>query len=230
MLRIRAVSETACMVWLGEHIQSQISDQVVAATALIRQHLGPALIDIVPSYASVLVYADINQLDISACCEQLHTLLSQQLDQAPAVTPRRFEVACCYHPEVAPDLNWVSQQTGLSHDAIAQLHSQTIYRVYAIGFAPGFCFLGTLDERLVLPRKDTPRARVEAGSVAIAQQQTAVYPRATPGGWQIIGRSHCDMLALCNDPQQPLQLGDEVQFVPQAHAEYLASKGRSNES
>ncbi|MGJ8670314.1 MAG: 5-oxoprolinase subunit PxpB [Oceanococcus sp.] len=224
-MHIAAVSECSCLIQLGNDISPTTSAKVGQLTARIQQYLGTALIDIVPSYNSILLTLDVSMLTVSACCEQLPSALLQPFKTGTSTQAQRFEIASYYGDDVALDMAEVSLQTGLSKEKIIQLHSQTIYRVYAIGFAPGFCFLGELDPRLQVPRKATPRAQVPAGSVAIAEQQTAVYPCSTPGGWHIIGRSSQDMLSLCSATESPLCVGDEVCFIAVDRCEYQARGG-----
>lgn len=216
MIRIEPVGESGCMLYLGEQIDPRVCARVCRATELIRQRLMPYLIDIVPSYASIYLSVDLSRSGVEAFCrllrEALHDLDSVKLDQGGSGEVIR--VGVYYGPEVAPDLDEVAGHTGLSRDEIIALHSSEDYLVYAIGFSPGFCFMGNTDARLRVPRKASPRTRVPAGSVALADQQTAVYPTISPGGWQIIGRTTVDMLALCQRADSPLQVGARVRFEP----------------
>ena len=225
-MHIWALNENTCLIELGGDIEAATSQRIADLARQIRHCLGATLIDIVPSYSSVMLSLDLSKLDAITCSKTLLAQLNLS-DQttAPVQTARQIEIPTYYGPEVALDLADIANQTGLSAAAIIDLHSRNTYRIYAIGFAPGFCFLGSLDERLALARKATPRLTVPAGSVAIAQRQTAVYPRATPGGWHILGRTACDMLALCNDPKKPLQVGDGIRFLAIDKAQFVAMGG-----
>lgn len=220
-----AVSDTSCLLTLGTQINATTASRVRAACALIEQRLGTALIDLVPSYTTVLVEFDPLQLTATQCLQQLADVpaLAQASDHDSAA--QCIEIPVYYGDEVAPDMAAVCQHSGLSRDEIIRCHSAPDYRVYAIGFAPGFCFLGTLDPRLQQPRRAEPRPKVPAGSVAIAEQQTAVYPLDTPGGWHLIGRTTQDMLALCSAERQPLRVGDHIRFVPVARTDFVAAGG-----
>ena len=112
------------------------------------------------------------------------------------------------------DIGEVAERTGLSVADIIRVHSEREYRVYVIGFVPGFAYLGTLDERLALPRRATPRKRVPAGSVGIADRQTALYPSTTPGGWHLIGTTEARLFDPRGEPPSILAVGDRVRFVP----------------
>ena len=130
-----------------------------------------------------------------------------------------------YHPSVAPDLEWLADEKGLSIDDVIALHSETTYFAYATGFAPGFCYLGTLPHQLVTPRLATPRTKVPAGSVAIADLQTAVYPCESPGGWRLIGQCPQPLFDLNNTPANLLSVGDTVRFEPVSEADFYAMGG-----
>jgi KipI family sensor histidine kinase inhibitor len=126
----------------------------------------------------------------------------------------------CYDREFAPDLADVALQTGLETSAVAELHSARTYRVFMLGFVPGFAYLGLLDPRLALPRRQTPRPAIDPGSVAIAGEQTAVYPSRTPGGWHIIGRTPLTMFSVDRERAALLQAGDRVRFTPIGPSEF----------
>ena len=226
-MTLQPVSDSACLLQLGGPIDTATAEKVQRACNWLREQLGDAVIDLVPSYTSVLIELDPLKLSPQQACQRLadiDAILHTQADQARP--GQRFEIPVYYASEVGPDLSEVCSRTGLSQAELINRHSAIDYRVFAIGFAPGFCFLGTLDTRLQLPRRASPRSQVAPGSVAIAEQQTAVYPLATPGGWHLIGRTAQDMLGLCSDPQRPLQVGDTVRFVPTTREEYVAAGGK----
>lgn len=125
-----------------------------------------------------------------------------------------------YHPSVAPDLEWLADDKGLSIDDVIAAHSQTTYFAYATGFAPGFCYLGSLPDELATPRLATPRARVPAGTVAIADSQTAVYPCDSPGGWRLIGACPKALFNLSDVPTSVLSVGMTVRFEPINEADF----------
>lgn len=174
---------------------------------------GQALVDLVPSYTSLLVIFD--PLQISAW--QARTRLSQLLTGLapdPALAGGELHtIATWYHPEVGPDLARVAKLSSLTEAAVIKAHSEREYRVFALGFSPGFAFMGLLDSSLTCPRLSTPRARVPQGSVAIAGQQTAVYPTVTPGGWNLIGRTAARLFDRGRDGFSLMKVGDRVRFV-----------------
>jgi inhibitor of KinA len=139
------------------------------------------------------------------------------------------EVICpvpvCYEGEYAPDLDWVAGQTGLSAEEVVSIHSNGVYRVYMVGFLPGFSYMGVLDERIQVPRKLQP-VNVVAGGVGIAGMQTGIYPLNSPGGWQIIGRTPMRFFDAAEDPPVRLKTGDRVRFCPIPATEFRRLSGR----
>ena len=185
------------------------------------------IIDCVPSYTTLLVMFDSDRYDrfkitatIQAITDQLDTQSDQQNAQREVVIP------VYYGPEVGPDLEDVAQHCGLTTDEVISLHSGTRYRAYAIGFSPGFAFLGNTPEALRMPRKTTPRLKVPRGSVAIAEQQTAVYPNSSPGGWQILGRTPVALVDWESDSLALIQVGDSIRFDPISREDFLAQGGQ----
>ncbi|MCB1687902.1 MAG: 5-oxoprolinase subunit PxpB, partial [Halioglobus sp.] len=186
-MKLHVAGEDALMLYLGERADAQTLAQVQASAAAIEQALGDELVDLVPSYASLLVLYDplrSNRYDIA---RRIRSAL-QNPGPASAATGRTVVLPVYYAAETGADLESLAARAGLSTAQVIDLHSATEYRVYAIGFAPGFAYLGEVDARIAAPRLSTPRARVPRGSVAIADQQTAVYPSESPGGWNLIGR------------------------------------------
>jgi KipI family sensor histidine kinase inhibitor len=119
-----------------------------------------------------------------------------------------------YGPEVALDIELIAARASLSIDAVIDIHSSTIYDVYAIGFAPGFAYLGNVDKRIAIPRKETPRKKIAKGSLGIADQQAAVYPAESPGGWQIIGKTPVVLIDYSSERLTQFEVGNKVKFLP----------------
>jgi inhibitor of KinA len=131
-----------------------------------------------------------------------------------------LELPVCYDLSMAPDLPWVAEYCRLSIPEIIDLHSREIYRVYMIGFIPGFPYLGMLPPALEVPRKLRPALSVAAGSVALAGRQTGIYPFSIPGGWQVIGRTNYPLFDVNMEPCCSLELGQQIRFVPVSLAEF----------
>ena len=225
MLDIRHVSDSALMLYLGEAVSPAVADRVQAAVALIEQALGSELIDLVPSYASILVVYDPFQTSHTELARQLRNALAG-LDQAASSSGRTVTLPVYYAPESGADLQALAQRSGLTADEVIALHTGTEYRAYAIGFAPGFAYLGEVDERIAAPRLSTPRTAVPQGSVAIADRQTAVYPAPSPGGWNLIGRCPLKLFDPEADPSMPVAVGDRVRFEAISRDTYLSLGGK----
>jgi KipI family sensor histidine kinase inhibitor len=198
----------AVMVEFEALIDAGINAEVIALQQCLAQ--CEQVLELVPSYRCLMVYynplkhreADMRELIAWALAQPVATERQQQ-------QLRRIEV--CYDPQLGLDLAAVAAQTKLTLEQVIALHCEPEYLVYTLGFAPGFAYLGDVPEPLRLPRLATPRQQVPALSVAIAQQQTAIYPQTSPGGWLVLGRA----LEL---PQ--LAAGDRVRFVPISWAQY----------
>ena len=229
---IEIASENSYMVYFGDpdslHISPVISAAIAAACEQIKQHFGNRLIDLVASYASLLVIYDTTQCDHLWAKKALRSILNapKKLNQDSGQLVR---MPVFYSPKYGPELSLLAQNAGLSVAQVIAIHSATEYRVYAIGFAPGFAYLGEVDERLAAPRLATPRVKVPAGAVAIADRQTAVYPASSPGGWNLIGLCPTPMFNAAKQPHMPVSVGDRVQFDPIDEQQYLAMGGQLHE-
>jgi KipI family sensor histidine kinase inhibitor len=223
-LRIGVAGEGALIVYLGEKSSPRVAARVQALGEKLRQNLGEQLVDLVPSYASLLVLFDpllSDHFHISRCIRAQATELNT-LESAPG---RLVEIPVYYHPESGEDLEQLGASRGLSWQEVVDIHSSQEYRVYAIGFAPGFAYLGDVDERIAAPRLRTPRTKVPRGAVAIADRQTAIYPAESPGGWNLIGRSPLRMFNPQAAVPMPVCVGDRVRFCPIDRERFLGEGG-----
>jgi KipI family sensor histidine kinase inhibitor len=211
--RFRISGDRAVLAVYGEGVDPAINERVRRMAALVNTLLHPAIEAVVPSYSTLAVHY--NPLEIG-CAELIDCLLhlEQRLEEAVISEAVTVEIPVCYGGKFGPDLAFVAAHNGIDPEEVIRLHSAAAYRIYAIGFAPGFCYLGGLDSRIHAPRLATPRLRVAAGSVGIAGSQTGVYPLASPGGWQLIGRTPLCLF----DPERPrpipYQAGDTIRFRP----------------
>jgi KipI family sensor histidine kinase inhibitor len=166
-----------------------------------------------PAYASLLI--DFDPLATShAELERAAGELMAQAANAPLPEARMVEIPVTYGGEEGPDLEQVAALAGHTPDEVIGMHSSAEYTVYFLGFSPGFPYLGGMPEAIAVPRLETPRRKVPAGSVAIGGRQTGVYPMASPGGWRIIGRTTLRLFDPEADPPALLRMGDHVRFVP----------------
>ncbi|WP_237060622.1 5-oxoprolinase subunit PxpB [Microbulbifer sediminum] len=225
MLRITDSSDESLTLYLSEDYDEQTLACIERLTALVRRDMGDWVTDVVPSYCSVTVFYDLLRCDHSEVYRRLEHCAERALQEAGAETAapqsRLVELPVYYGKEVAPDLHRVAEFAGITPDEVIAMHAAGEYRVYALGFRPGFAFMGKTPEPLRLPRLDTPRPRVPAGAVAIAGAQAAVYPDSCPGGWNLIGRCPVKLFdRSSNPPEVLLAVGDRVRFVPVAREEF----------
>lgn len=212
------------MLYLDDEPGHRSAARVQAAAAAAEQALGALLVDLVPSYASLLVLFDPLKASHVDVLQRLRAALAA-LDTGEAPAGELVTLPVYYAPEAGPDLVPLAEAAGLTTEEVIALHTAPDYRVYAIGFAPGFAYLGEVDERIATPRRATPRPRVPAGSVAIADRQTAVYPAESPGGWNLLGLCPVPLFTPGIDPPMPVRVGDRVRFEPVSHADFIALGG-----
>jgi inhibitor of KinA len=214
---ITAAGDAALVVRFGDAIDPAVNDRVLAALAALDRAPLPAVIDLVPGYASLMVVYDPAVADAA----EVEAWAAGALAAAPlASTSREVEIPVLYDPRVAPDLEPLAREKGMSVDGLVALHAAGRYRCYLLGFRPGFPFLGGLDRRLHSSRLATPRVRVPAGAVGIGGQQTGVYPVASPGGWRLIGRTPLRLFDPARAEPFLVRAGDTVVFAPIAEATY----------
>jgi KipI family sensor histidine kinase inhibitor len=214
----------ALIIRFGQSIDEARVPLIRVAADLLAAELGDQLRDLVPSYTTLMLVYHPLRTDFAHLAQTINGLLSR-LDISQGETGRLVEIPVYYAPETGPDLERVARLHGISVDEVIRLHTAGEYHVFAIGFAPGFAYMGQVDAGLRTPRLDTPRTAVPAGSVALADQQTAVYPLASPGGWNLLGRTPMKMFDPALAGLCPVAAGDRVRFVPIARAEFLAAGG-----
>jgi KipI family sensor histidine kinase inhibitor len=216
--RFLAAGDTALVVEFGDRIDQALSERVLRLSARLRAAPPVGLVETVPTFRSLMVHYDPGETDGATLLAAIKDALGQVGKMAWRC--RRWRLPACYEPDCAPDLVWVAEQTGLAGEEVVRRHAATQFRVYMIGFTPGFPYMGGLPPELNLPRRTDPRVRVPAGSIAIAASMTAIYPVESPGGWHLIGSTpvrlfdpHCEQPSL-------LAPGDAVRFEPVGRAEY----------
>ncbi|WP_417222014.1 5-oxoprolinase subunit PxpB [Amphritea sp.] len=227
-MRIDVAGENALIIYFGEKTDPRVSAQVQQAVTILESELSGKLIDMVPSYASLLVIYDqlaTDHLEVRRCIRQVLS----QLGDSDNSEGNLVVLPAYYSTESGPDLEALAQRADLSIDDVIKLHSEMEYRVYAIGFAPGFAYLGEVDERIAAPRLSTPRMKVPRGAIAIADRQTAVYPAVSPGGWNLIGLCPTHMFDPKATPTMPVQVGDRIKFNPISRDEFFALGGELGE-
>jgi KipI family sensor histidine kinase inhibitor len=213
-VRIHLSGDTMMLVELEHAIDPMTNRRVIALAERLQARLGNRVRDIVPAYCAVGIHFDPLTTDLAA----LQGVVEREATQAVVASRRNdrsvVEIAVRYGGTDGPDLQSVAEWAQCSPEEVIERHSSRTYRVYMLGFVPGFSYMGRVDERIAAPRRRVPRDRVPAGSVGIAGEQTGVYPIATPGGWQLIGRTDAVMFDASRSRPSLLQPGDEVRFVP----------------
>ncbi|WIO73406.1 5-oxoprolinase subunit PxpB [Porticoccaceae bacterium LTM1] len=221
-------SEEAIIIYLAEQADETVLEKIRVLGELIESRLSEFVVDLVPSFTSLTVYYDVSHIDYSQLRHSLQAIVSELLQgELPESESRYLELPVYYGEKVAEDMARVCELTGMTAEQVVELHSQCELRVYALGFRPGFGFMGSLPEALKVPRLDTPRKKVPKGAVAITETQTAVYPDVSPGGWNIIGRCPLEMFDRSGpEPAALLQVGDRVKFVPVDRDEFIRLGGQ----
>lgn len=217
--RFRACGDRALLAEYGTGIDLAVNRKVHAAAAALRQRSLAGIEAVIPAYRNLAVIYDPVAVSFDDLTEAL-TALEADLDAAELAEPRTVDIPVCYGGPFGPDLGFVAEHNRLTIEAVVRIHSQTPYPIYAVGFAPGFCYLGGLDPRLHTPRLPTPRTRVPAGSVGIAEAQTGVYPSDSPGGWRLIGRTPLSLFNPARSDPFLYQAGDRIRFVPVSEADF----------
>ena len=216
--RFIPMGDRALIVEFGERVDPALSAQIAALAQKLRDSQPIGVLDIVPAYATLALHYDpaavgAGTSPFEALSETIGTWLKTQTFD-PGHTGRLVEIPVCYGGAFGEDLDALAERHGLTPEEVIALHSGATYHAHMLGFVPGFAYLGGLDGRLATPRRETPRPHVPAGSVAIADEQTAVYPLATPGGWHLIGRTPWRLFRPEASPPSLLAAGDRVRFVP----------------
>ncbi|HEY0443441.1 MAG TPA: 5-oxoprolinase subunit PxpB [Candidatus Limnocylindrales bacterium] len=216
--RVVTYGDSAVLVILGETVDPEVNAAVHRLASAVRAAAatGMPFGAPVPGYASLLVPVDPLLVGAAATSDALLQLAVRALEHRDDGDRARREItiATRYGGEDGPDLAEVARHAGLRPADVVELHASVAYRVYMLGFAPGFAYLGDVPAAIATPRRETPRPRVPAGSVAIADSQTAVYPFHSPGGWQLIGRTEVVLWDAARNPPALLEPGDRVRFVP----------------
>jgi antagonist of KipI len=207
---IREAGDSALLLELDEVINVSVNAQAIAIAAAVRRAGLPGIRDVVSTYRSVAVYFDPLTLDI----EILRDTLTHAADSPPALAEgKTVVIPVQYGGDMGPDLSAVAAFAGVSPDEVVARHAGVRYRVFMLGFLPGFAYMGTVDETIAVPRHATPRMKVPGGSVGIAGRQTGVYPRDSPGGWHLIGRTQMSLFNPQRTPAALVSPGDTVRFV-----------------
>jgi inhibitor of KinA len=221
-IRIASAGDAALLVEWPARIDPETSGRAVGLADAVRARQDPRIRDVVVGYCTVTVYFDPLALDPSVLEAELWRL-SREAGRRIETETSVVEVPVCYGGEYGPDLADVASFAGTSQEEAIAIHSGPLYRVYVVGFVPGFPYMAQVDPRIALPRRSTPRTRVPAGSVAVAAGQTGIYPTETPGGWHLIGRTRLKPYDPSRAEPFAFRAGDRVRFTPIDRREFEQS-------
>ena len=210
---LKPLGDSALLVELGDKIDSTVNQRVHALNALLQTKNIAGIVETVPAYCTLLIHYDPLILTFDQVTHWVRDKLTQ-VDDSLNRKPRQLEVPTRYGGASGPDLEAVAASKGISTADIVRIHSEREYTVYMMGFTPGFPYLGTLDERLIMPRLETPRTLIKAGTVAIAGSQTGIYPLDSPGGWHLIGWTPLKLFDSTSEAPFLFSPGDIIKFIP----------------
>ena len=222
--RIEVVAIDCLMLRLFDDIAESNMPWMLAASERLRASFAGQLIDLVPSYTTLMVHYD----GLALSPAQARELIAEALTDLHPETRNSGQchvLPVWYDLSVGPELSLLATRAGCSVSDVIRRHSEHEYQVFALGFAPGFAFMGLVEEALAAPRLNTPRKRVASGSVGIAERQTAAYPAQSPGGWNLIGRTPSALFDREREGYSLMQPGDTVRFAPVTHAEFIRLGG-----
>lgn len=222
-ISILTAGDSSLLVQFGDEIKPEINRKIAATVQLMREQHIEGVLDVIPAFCSLLVNYDPRVVSYNEIKTRMTNLLKIETT-AGAERKRVFEIPVCYGGKYGPDMAFIAEHAGMTEAEVIRLHSSRDYLIYMLGFLPGFCYLGGLDERLHTPRLASPRLKIEAGSVGIGGSQTGIYPMDSPGGWQLMGMTPVKTY----DPERKIPIlveaGDYIRFVPVDEEEYMRIK------
>jgi len=223
-MEIKLASVDSIIIYFGDVISKENSNQVKSAYKVLKDLNSPYLIEIIPSYNSILVTYDIFKYTY----ENIQIYLNNLLKNIQIENENDSEIITVdvyYGEEVGLDLQRVATKANISIQEVIEIHSAKLYDVYAIGFLPGFAYMASVNEKIITPRLSTPRKKIPKGSVAIADNQTAIYPQNSPGGWNILGKTTFELFDKSLEALSPITIESKIKFNPISKDEFLQQGG-----
>ena len=218
-LKYKPLGSIAVLIEWPKEIKRDILENINVFKHKILADMGEYVLETVPAYNSLAVFFDTTKIKYSSVVTDLKEIYASK-DQKLLTAYKLWKIPVCYEPEFGLDLSDLAKAKKMTKDEIIKIHCSQVYDIYFIGFLPGFLYLGGLSEKLECKRKDRPRAKVNQGDVAIAGNQTGIYPRTSPGGWNIIGNSPLRFFEVDQSPPCFSVSGDKLKFVPVSKKEY----------
>ena len=218
-VKILTAGDSSILIEFGNEIRPDINRQISATVKLMKEQHIEGVVDMIPAFTSLLINYDPRVIAYDDLIARIKYLI--KIDTKMENSPKRiYEIPVCYGGEFGPDLGNIAKNAGLTEKEVIDIHSSKDYLIYMLGFLPGFCYLGGLDERIFTPRLMNPRIKIEAGSVGIGGSQTGIYPLDSPGGWQLMGKTPIKTY----DPEREnpilVEAGEYIRFVPIDRKEY----------
>ncbi len=223
-IHIRTAGDSSLLVEFGKEINPETNARITSFVQLIREHQIEGIVDLIPTYCSLLINYDPRIILYDDIRERILGL--QKIELAGKKKPKKiYEIPVCYGGGYGPDLGLIAEHAGLGQEEVIQIHSSQDYLIYMLGFLPGFTYLGGLDARIHTPRLSNPRIRIEAGSVGIGGSQTGIYPLDSPGGWNLMGKTPVRTYDPGREAPILVEAGDYIHFVPISEDEYKQISG-----
>ena len=219
------MGDRALCIELGDSISEATNRRVHSLSREIGRLGARGVLEVVPTYRSLVVYYDPLSMSYADLTSRIGGM-DGTLGDGETVASRLVEIPTLYGGEYGPDIGDVAEHNGISEAEVIEIHSGADYLVYMMGFLPGFPYLGGMSERIATPRLVTPRSAIPAGSVAIAERQTGIYPVESPGGWRIIGRTPIGLFDPGREPPVEIEPGDYMRFVQMDESEYADVQSR----
>ena len=230
-IRFLFSGDSALVIEFGNEISADINKKIRKMMDDIKKENIDGIIELVPTYCSLLINYDVLKIDYNTLVEKLKTFLNNDVETTEGEEVTLVEIPTLYNDEVGPDLSYVAEHNKLSKEEVIKIHTGTDYLVYMLGFMPGFTYLGGMSEKIATPRLESPRLQIYPGSVGIAGKQTGMYPSMSPGGWRIIGRTPLKLYNPDSDTPVYISSGDYVRYVSISEEEYneILKKVENNE-
>lgn len=218
-IKILTAGDSSILVEFGKVISPEINRKITATVQLMKMQHIEGVVDIIPAFCSLLINYDPRVISYEEITERMQHLLKMdaKMDEGKK---KIYEIPVCYGGEYGPDIANIAEHAGLTEEEVIKIHSSRDYLIYMLGFLPGFCYLGGLDERIHTPRLANPRIKISAGSVGIGGSQTGIYPLDSPGGWQLMGMTPVKTYDPDREVPILLEAGDYIRFIPVDEEEY----------
>lgn len=218
-IRILTAGDSSILVEFGKEISPEINRKITATVQLMKEQHIEGVVDVIPAFCSLLINYDPRVVSYDELRERMRHLVKMDLKSSEE-RRRVFRIPVCYGGEYGPDMANIAEHAGLTEEEVIKIHTSRDYLIYMLGFLPGFCYLGGLDERIHTPRLANPRIKINAGSVGIGGSQTGIYPLDSPGGWQLMGMTPVKTYDPKRETPILVEAGDYIRFFPVDEEEY----------